>query len=190
MPLFDHFNFLAPFYETFIPPKDPQKIWDLARLPVEGKLLDAGGGTGRVARSMTGKAGMVIVADASYPMLQEAQRKGNLVTVCGGTEALPFADATFSRIIMVDALHHVLDQQATVDELWRTLQPGGLLLIEEPNLYTFAVKLLALGEKLFLMRSRILLPERIATLFHFANAKVNIEIEGSTAWVIAEKGQT
>jgi hypothetical protein len=30
MPIFDHFDFLAPLYETFIPPKDPQEMWALA----------------------------------------------------------------------------------------------------------------------------------------------------------------
>jgi hypothetical protein len=49
MPIFDHFDFLAPLYETFIPPKDPQEMWAMANLPVSGALLDAGGGTGQVA---------------------------------------------------------------------------------------------------------------------------------------------
>jgi hypothetical protein len=43
MPIFDHFDFLAPIYETFIPPKDPQEMWKIADLPASGALLDAGG---------------------------------------------------------------------------------------------------------------------------------------------------
>ncbi len=57
---------------------------------------------------------------------------------------------------MVNALHHVCNQQETVNELWRTLQPGGRIVIEEPDVRTFAVKLFALGEKLALMRSHFL----------------------------------
>jgi len=187
MPPFDHFGFLAPRYETFIPPKDPQKLCELADLPVRGALLDAGGGTGRVAQALRDQAGAVIVADLSFKMLREARRKNGLQPLCTRSERLPFPDGAFARIIMVDALHHVIDQQATVNELWRTLQPGGRLVIEEPDLRTFAVKLLAWGERLALMRSRMLTPRRIAALFHFPGASVRIEAEDSTAWVVAVK---
>jgi demethylmenaquinone methyltransferase/2-methoxy-6-polyprenyl-1,4-benzoquinol methylase len=187
MPIFDHFDFLAPLYDTVIRPADPQDLWNHAALPTDGALLDAGGGTGRVAQSMLGKAQPVVVADLSYKMLAEARRKGGLQPVCSQIEKLPFGDETFARIIMVDALHHVLDQQQTVNELWRVLQPGGRLVIEEPDIRTFAVKLIALGEKLALMRSHFLAPRQIAALFHFSNARVQVQAKNHAAWVIAEK---
>ena len=187
MPLFDHFDFLAPLYETFIPPKDPQEIWALADLPVAGVLLDAGGGTGRIAQFMHGKVDSVVVADLSRKMLSEARRKDGLRPVCSHTETLPFPDGAFARIIMVDALHHVKDQRVTAGELWRTLQPGGRLIIEEPDLRAFVVKLLALAEKLALMRSHFLSPLRIAALFQYPNARVRVEAGKFNAWIIVEK---
>jgi len=190
MPIFDHFDLLAPLYETFIPPKDPQEIWALAELPAAGALLDAGGGTGRVAQYMTGKAHPVVVADLSLKMLGEAQQKEGLHSTAAHTERLPFADGAFARIIMVDALHHVIDQPATAAELWRTLQPGGRIVIEEPDLRTLVVKLLAVAEKLALMRSHFLAPLQIAALFHHPNARVRIEAGGFNAWVVIEKIQT
>lgn len=190
MPIFDHFDFLAPIYEKFIPPKDPQEMWKFADLPASGALLDAGGGTGRVAQFMNGKVDSVIVADMSYKMLSEARQKDGLRPVCSHTEKLPFADGTFVRIIMVDALHHVIDQRGTLDELWRTLQPGGRLVIEEPDLRLFGVKLLAFAEKLALMRSHFLSPPRIAELLNYPNARVRIETSKFNAWVIAEKTLT
>jgi ubiquinone/menaquinone biosynthesis C-methylase UbiE len=186
MPSFEHFDFLAPLYETFIPPKDPQELWALADLPVSGALLDAGG-TGRVAQFMSGKANPIVVADLSCKMLAEARQKDGLRPVCSHTEKLPFPDEVFARIIMVDALHHVCDQRAIVDELWRTLQPGGRLVIEEPDVRAFAVKLMALAEKLALMRSHFLSPPRIAELFHYPDARIHVETGKFTAWVIAEK---
>ena len=187
MHIFDHFDFLAPFYEAFIKPKDPKEMWALADLPVTGALLDAGGGTGRVAQYMIGKANPVVVADLSYKMLSEASQKDDMNPVCSHTESLPFPDEAFARIIMVDAFHHVCDQRETVDELWRALQPGGRLVIEEPDVRTFAVKLIALAEKMALMRSHFLTSPRIAELFHFPNASVRIETIKSTTWVIVEK---
>ena len=187
VPLFDHFDFLAPLYETFIPPKDPQDLWRRVGLPIAGALLDAGGGTGRVAQFMDGQAHPVVVADLSRKMLAEVRRKVGLRPVCSHTESLPFPDGTFARIIMVDALHHVCDQRATADELWRTLQPGGRLVIEEPDVRVFVVKLVAIAERLALMRSRFLSPPRIAALFRYANASVRVETERHNAWVIVEK---
>jgi demethylmenaquinone methyltransferase/2-methoxy-6-polyprenyl-1,4-benzoquinol methylase len=190
MPIFDHFDFLAPLYEKFIPPKDPQEMWKFADLPASGALLDAGGGTGRVAQFMNGKADSIIVADMSCKMLSETRQKDGLHPVCSRTEKLPFADETFARIIMVDALHHVIDQRGTLDELWRTLQLGGRIVIEEPDLRLFGVKLLAIAEKLALMRSHFLSPPRIAELLSYPNARVRIETSSFNAWVIAEKALT
>jgi demethylmenaquinone methyltransferase/2-methoxy-6-polyprenyl-1,4-benzoquinol methylase len=122
-------------------------------------------------------------------MLAESQGKGNLLRVCTHTEVTPFLDGSFKRIIMVDALHHVCDQPQTAQELWRVLAPGGYIVIEEPDLRTFSVKLVAVAEKLALMRSHFLAPEAIAALFDDPNAQVSIETEkdGFNAWVIIRK---
>jgi demethylmenaquinone methyltransferase/2-methoxy-6-polyprenyl-1,4-benzoquinol methylase len=61
-----------------------------------------------------------------------------------------------------------------------------MLVIEEPDLRTFPVKLIAVAEKLALMRSRFLDPSQIAHLFS-SEAKVRVESQENTAWVIAEK---
>jgi demethylmenaquinone methyltransferase/2-methoxy-6-polyprenyl-1,4-benzoquinol methylase len=190
MPIYDHFSFLAPFYETFIPPKEPHEIWRLAKFPVSGALLDAGGGTGRIAQFMIGKADPIVVMDLSWKMLGNVKSKTGLQPVCSKTELLPFSDGTFARIIMVDALHHVFNRQHTIDELWRVLQPGGRIVIEEPDINTFAVKLIAIGEKLALMRSHFLTPKGIVKLFKYSKARVQLEIGKSSAWVVADKEQT
>jgi demethylmenaquinone methyltransferase/2-methoxy-6-polyprenyl-1,4-benzoquinol methylase len=184
---FDHFDFLAPHYERFIQPKDPQQMRRLTDLPADGPFLDAGGGTGRVAQFMVGKANPIIVADLSLKMLDKARAKSGLLAACSASEHLPFPTHFFARIIMVDALHHVIDQKKTILELWRTLKPGGRLVIEEPDLRIFTVKLLALAEKLALMRSHFLSPPAIVNLFNDLGAKVSIEVDGFNAWVVVEK---
>lgn len=187
MPILNHFNLLAPIYETFIKPRDPQEIIALAELPVPGALLDAGGGTGRVAQFINDKAHPVVVADGSCEMLAETRKKEGLSPVCSHTETLPFPDGVFARIIMVDALHHVCNQQQTIDELWRVLQPGGIIVIEEPDLRSFAVKLIALGEKVALMRSHFLSPPQIANLFTYPDAHVHVKTDKSNAHIVAKK---
>lgn len=185
--MFDHFSILAPVYEKFIRPKPPEYLWELAKLPTSGALLDAGGGTGRVAQFMSAKASRVVVADLSLDMLRQAAQKDHLLAACSHSETLPFADDYFERIIMIDALHHVCNQEETAQELWRVLAPGGYLVIEEPDLRTFAVKLIALAEKLALMRSHFLAPPQIAQLFNGLNAQTRIERDGYIAWVVVQK---
>ena len=180
-----HFNFLAPFYDRAIPFKRLEQTLNVLDLPHAGILLDAGGGTGRVAEALRPHVGSVIVADVSWGMLSQARQK-DLAAASAESERLPFADGTFDRVLMVDALHHVVHQGETVRELFRVLKPGGRLVIEEPDLRTFAVKLIAVAEKLALMRSHFLSPPQIASLLPPA-ARVRVEAEEHTAWVIAEK---
>jgi demethylmenaquinone methyltransferase/2-methoxy-6-polyprenyl-1,4-benzoquinol methylase len=180
-----HFNFLAPFYDRVIRFERLEQTIKVLDLPHAGTLLDAGGGTGRVAEALRPHVGSVIVADVSRGMLAQARQK-ELAATSAETERLPFADGTFDRVLMVDALHHVVHQADTVRELYRVLKPGGRLVIEEPDYRTFAVKLIAIGEKLALMRSHFLSPPQIAALLP-PEAKARIESEEHTAWVIAEK---
>jgi len=187
MPLFDHFSLAAPWYETFIRPKDPRTLAALIDLRPGGALLDAGGGTGRVAQFLGGLAAPLVVADSSCRMLQEARKKAGLRPVCSAAERLPFPDASFARVMMVDALHHVRDQRHTARELWRLLQPGGRLVIEEPDVRTAPVRLLALAERLALMRSHFLAPDDISGLFPYPDARVRVEAEGHTVWIVVEK---
>ncbi len=183
MPAFDHFAAIAPLYARVTYSKT-DAMREAASLPVRGNLLDVGGGTGRVASAIRHLVDEVVVADVSLGMLKESPRT-TLRPVCGGSESLPFADNSFERVIMVDALHHVMDHAHTAREMFRVLKPGGVLVIEEPDIRTFGVKLIAIAEKLLLMRSHFLAPNTIAELFN--PAKTRIRTEDSTAWVIVEK---
>lgn len=183
MPAFDHFAAIAPLYARVTYSKR-EMLCKVASLPVKGKLLDVGGGTGRVISAIRDCVEDAIVADISFGMLKEAPRSA-LKPVCGGSESLPFADNSFERVIMVDALHHVIDHADSAREMFRVLKPGGVMVIEEPDIRTFGVKLIALAEKLLLMRSHFLAPDEIEKLFSTGQART--ETEDGTAWIIIEK---
>lgn len=184
---FDHFGFLAPFYDRVIGSRAFERLISLAGLPIEGSLLDAGGGTGRVTETLRGLAGKRIVADVSHGMLRQALPKGGLLPVCSAVELLPFASDEFERVVIVDALHHVHSQQATADELWRVLAPGGRLVIEEPDVRKMAGKFVAIAEKIALMRSNFLAPGEIAGLFTQREASIEIVDDGFNAYVVITK---
>jgi ubiquinone/menaquinone biosynthesis C-methylase UbiE len=185
--IFDHFSILAPCYERVIPSGSPQRLIELLALAPQHNVLDAGGGTGRIAQILREYVRQVVVADISMGMLREASTKEHLLQVNTYTENLPFATESFDRVVMVDTLHHVVNHKMTADELWRVLKPGGWIVIEEPDIRTSAVKLLALGEKLFLMRSHFLTPACIAGLFSSNSPRISIESENNQAWVVIKR---
>jgi ubiquinone/menaquinone biosynthesis C-methylase UbiE len=47
----------------------------------------------------------------------------------GNAERLPFADATFDVVYSHGVLHHTVDTQRAIDEVWRVLKPGGSAVI-------------------------------------------------------------
>ncbi len=187
MTIIDHFGILAPIYDRVIKTGDSHKLMVLTGLPAQGRLLDAGGGTGRIAQVVKGKITQVVVADLSIGMLRQAAAKNGLQTTCAQTEALPFPDGTFDRVTMVDAMHHVYDQVSSALELWRVLKPGGRIVIEEPDIRFYVVKITALIEKLVLMRSHFIPPSKIKALFGYPDAHSQIIQEGYTSWVIVDK---
>jgi ubiquinone/menaquinone biosynthesis C-methylase UbiE len=187
MPLINHFDLLAPFYDRLIPPPDPEGLMECIGLPVSGYLLDAGGGTGRVSQLLKDKVSNLVVADLSSQMLREAIGKNGLRVVQSQTESLPFPGGSFDRVLMVDAFHHVINHYETAIEMWRVVKVGGRIVFEEPNLEKPIVKFVALMEKLVLMRSHFLAPDQIADLFFYPNAQRSIVNEGITSWVIIDK---
>jgi ubiquinone/menaquinone biosynthesis C-methylase UbiE len=187
MPLFDHFDGLAPLFDWLIRPPTDNHLVEVTGLPISGRILDAGGGTGRIAQMLSGKAGQIVVADTSLKMLKVAKSKGGFGVVSSETEHLPFPDTCFERIVVVDTFHHLSDQNLSLGELWRVLMPGGRLVIEEPNIRRFNVKLVALVEKLTLFRSHFVSAERISAWLEKLSAQTRVFRSGDNAWVIGYK---
>ncbi len=183
----DHFGFLAPYYDRIFSPPDPARLVQLLDLPARGRLLDAGGGTGRVSAQLRPLVDELVVSDLSPQMLTQATEK-NLCCGAAVVQTLPFPAETFERVLVVDALHHFGDQRGAVAELVRVLKSGGRLVIEEPDLNRLPVKILALIEKLAMMESRFYRPAEIAAMVAAHGPAVRLVMDGRfAAWVVADK---
>jgi len=93
------------------------------------RVLEVGCGTGHWLARLEAKGFEVTGLDASAEMLARArsrQLRGRLEH--GRAEQLPFAAASFDRIVCINALHHFSDAATFFAEARRVVAPGGGLL--------------------------------------------------------------
>jgi demethylmenaquinone methyltransferase/2-methoxy-6-polyprenyl-1,4-benzoquinol methylase len=172
----DPFSTIARFYDRFAGRPDTAALQRLLALPPGGRLLDLGGGTGRI--SQTFADAQIVLCDLAPGMLQEARKKG-LLACQGPAEALPFADAAFDAVLVVDAFHHFADQRRAVGEMLRVLRPAGRMVIVEPDIRRPFMPLLSWGERRLGMSSRMLPPEQLgALLAEMGGAVLAVEQQG------------
>lgn len=183
-----HFDIISSFYDRVMGGPDRESLQALLRLPSDGWLLDAGGGTGRVSACLRPYVGGLVVSDLSDGMLKKVHKKGDLLPLRAMSESLPFSDGLFSRILVVDALHHFKNQQQAIGELLRVLAPGGRLVIEEPDISRRSVKFIALIEKVFLMGSRFLGSDEIISVINGYGLSASVaDSDHHRMWLVADK---
>jgi demethylmenaquinone methyltransferase/2-methoxy-6-polyprenyl-1,4-benzoquinol methylase len=163
------FDRIARLYDHVARPPDPAPLLGLLRTAPGGRVLDLGGGTGRVGQVLAGRS--VTVCDLSAPMARRARDKG-LLSCQGRAEALPFASGVFDAVLAVDAFHHFAGQEAAVREMLRVVQPGGRVVVVEPDIRHPVVRLVALAERLLGLTSHMRPAEDLGALFQRAGGQV------------------
>jgi SAM-dependent methyltransferase len=105
--------------------------------PSRASFLDVGCGPGETDHLLNGKAGRLAGVDVAPKMVERASRLNPWAEYRrfepGGS--LPFEDGSFDVCFAISVLHHVPrpERPALLDEMKRTLRPGGLLVIFEHN---------------------------------------------------------
>jgi len=95
-----------------------------------GFLLDIGCGDG-VLRGHLPPSSRYVGFD--YPITGKSYNTSP--EVYGDAGALPFLSATFDGVALLDVLEHLPKPETTLNEIFRTLAPGGRLFINVPYLY-------------------------------------------------------
>ncbi|MCX8061102.1 MAG: class I SAM-dependent methyltransferase [Anaerolineales bacterium] len=184
---FDHFDSIAPIYDLIIPNANIETLIQCGKFPVSGKVLDVGGGTGRVTRQLMRIQPNITIVDSSFGMLKIASQKlqGNLTM--GEAELTPFPANTFERVILIDTLHHVADANRTLEECLRVLRKDGWLIIQEPDVEQWGGKLIATLEKLLLMRSHLLPIGSVQSILSPHTAEIVIHRGINQYWILCRK---
>jgi 2-polyprenyl-6-hydroxyphenyl methylase/3-demethylubiquinone-9 3-methyltransferase len=133
------FDALHARFHREVAEDDPRLLGIVAGLwPLSGqRVLDLGCGKGRFARYLCGQGARVIGLDLSAAMLAEAAGIG-LERVRGSARRLPFAPASFDRVMAVEVFEHLAPQgiDDVCREVCRVLRPGGRFVLVDKNVYS------------------------------------------------------
>jgi demethylmenaquinone methyltransferase/2-methoxy-6-polyprenyl-1,4-benzoquinol methylase len=146
------------------------------RVDARDLVLDVATGTGAVALQLVRRTGATVIGlDQSEQMVREgvkrvaaAGRRNRVRFVLGQGERLPFADRTFQAVTFTYLLRYVDDPAATLAELARVLEPGGVLANLE-----FNVPRTSLWRASWFLYTRLVLPAagRLASREWFETAR-------------------
>jgi SAM-dependent methyltransferase len=109
-----------------------QMILEAAGERIHGRVLENGCGVGIYLDRLAQHSQMAVGLEYELPRAQEAHQLAEHVVAAAG-EAIPFPSATFDFILSHEVLEHVQDDRASVEEMVRSLCPGGRIAIFVPN---------------------------------------------------------
>jgi SAM-dependent methyltransferase len=122
-------------YARFEYLRSPKVIEALERagVPIGGRVLDSGCGSGGIAISLAEETSYSVGLDlsarfrASGTRLASEQGVGNVAFVQGDGTSLPFREASFDLVFSHSVIEHVSSVSGYLAECFRVLRPGGAL---------------------------------------------------------------
>jgi SAM-dependent methyltransferase len=109
--------------------------------PTAGRrCLDLGSDNGVVSLLLRGKGGDWASADLTEEAVASIRELVHDDVHLAPAGRLPFEDAAFDVVAVVDMLEHVPDDRAFVADLARVLRPGGVLVVNTPHLKRSALR--------------------------------------------------
>ena len=109
--------------------------WVLEDRELAGDALELGAGSGAMAADLLRRFpnARLVAVDVDEHMLVASRRRlssyaGRAGVASADAAALPFAAGTFDAVLSFIMLHHVIRWEAALEESFRVLRPGGLLL--------------------------------------------------------------
>jgi SAM-dependent methyltransferase len=94
-----------------------------------GLVCDLGCGVGTTGTLFPNLS--MVGLDACFELLCEAHKGYQLRVEASATE-IPFPNGTFHSILALNSLHHIPQPEKAIEECWRVLKPGGVLVTVDP----------------------------------------------------------
>ena len=102
-------------------------------VPECDNLLDIGCDYGDFASEYMKKAKKVYAIDPNVDVIDAAKKKHpSIIFEIAPAEKIPFPDSCFDVVAITDAFEHVDDEKKTMDEIYRVVKPGGILVFSVP----------------------------------------------------------
>ena len=96
------------------------------------RVLDVGTGTGIMADAICPLVSEVVGLDISHDMLSLNHVNGNFNVMEGDIRKSGLPSESFDKVVARQVFHHILtDSGVAVDECYRLLRPGGLMILAE-----------------------------------------------------------
>lgn len=99
----------------------------------ENLILDAGCGTGASILYLE-QFGKVYGVDLSPMAVKFCKKRGIKNVTNADVSSLPYKNNFFDLICLMDVIEHIKNDKLVIDEMYRVLKPGGILLMTVPAL--------------------------------------------------------
>jgi SAM-dependent methyltransferase len=115
-------------------PRWRERALELIDFPL-GRVLDFGCGDGAMLVTAAERGARCFGIDVRPEAIAEARRRLPQATLrlIGIDDSIPFPDAHFDTVLMIEVLEHVPDERAALQEIARILRPGGRLILTTPH---------------------------------------------------------
>ncbi|GAB4581279.1 MAG: hypothetical protein Fur0022_40260 [Anaerolineales bacterium] len=107
-------------------------ILDAGGERIKGTVFDNGCGVGQYVAHLTPLGGKVIGLEFDFEQVREAKTRGDKLFQ-GAGERLPLPDNSCDLILSHEVIEHVQNDREAIQEMVRTLKPGGRLVLFCPN---------------------------------------------------------
>ncbi|MBS3781006.1 MAG: methyltransferase domain-containing protein [Candidatus Thermoplasmatota archaeon] len=172
------FDEIAPLYDylswLFLP-NIKRDILNHIELNEKDKILDVGGGTGKLIETILRIEPEVkgYVLDKSKGMLERAPPTQD--EIVGNSSNLPFDSNCFDLVFCIDALHHFEHKNKSLTEIIRVSKPDGEIIILELDPNNYMTKFIEYVERSLGEPSSFYEKEEIKNIFLKKDFRVRIE---------------
>lgn len=141
-----------------------------------GRLLDLGPASGELCAAVRDRFEHRACVEVDERYLRDLEARFDETTI-SDLESLEHLPRGFDAIVMADVLEHLHDQRRILDEVRKSIRPGGHLFISVPNIANLTIRLgLLLGY--FVYRERGILDETHVRFYTLATIRKTLEDAG------------